>query len=218
MRSLFFLYLDVSFITNYFKKQSTMVFFCYLCYLKKKGVRKTTSITIEDWIQQWSSLSNTFAFPVFDLDHYVDFYQLYPLFYLAPHTILHKQVSILQIYGNNWVFEAKETRGAYPRLHKLDRIIRGFCQKKEIPPIPLAGIMGFYYLEEGNHRLYASKWLGKSVIEAEVVAYNYPAFLRRLRLISHSVDHYVEYNDQCYEVSIEEFLGLSTWKQQYTKQ
>ena len=150
----------------------------------------------------------THSFPTFDTDKRIEFHKEYPLFMFAPQTIKYQEmVDISNICGDNWAFDTIEMRGSYPQYSKLVSLLCGFTstnnyyyQNKQIPPIPLVKIMGSYYMEEGNHRLYLSKMMGRRTIRADVVDVNYEDFLKDSFIKQDYNYWYIVYNNTVYEV------------------
>lgn len=108
---------------------------------------------------------NYYNFPEFDLDKHIDMYETYPCYYYSKAKEIYiKNVNIDLIYGTNWCFESKQSRGSYPNANKIYSILNGhvgnyFYNEKEIPPVHVTKILDMYILEEGNHRLYTIKLL-----------------------------------------------------------
>lgn len=164
-------------------------------------------------------------FPAFDTDKYVDFYLEFPLYSIAPYVIKRNcMIAIDKIYGNNWAFEPKEKRGSYPRYSKLDSLLRGYTRtantyfkNKNIPPVPLVKILGNYYLDEGNHRLYMSKLLGRKTLLADVIDVDYKYFLQNSYLKEFPYGFCIVYENSLYEVSDIEAKNYIKLKEKYDK-
>lgn len=170
---------------------------------------------LEEKLIEWRE---TRDYPEIDLDKYVAFYNVYPLFVFAPYTIKEKiRIPIGKIYGDNWAFQSKRDRGSYPYSNKLDSLFKGYTgrksyiyKKNSVPPVPVAKILDNYYLEEGNHRLYISKLLNRKTIIADVIEYDYKYLLKNSHLeLFWDIPHIV-FKNKAYQINDE-------LKENYTK-
>lgn len=176
---------------------------------KMLGEKQVTPQELENKLKEWEITRN---YPEIDLDKYVDFYSVYPLFVLAPYTIKEKRkIPISKIYGNNWAFQDKQNRGSYPYSNKLKSLFDGYTKRKNnlfykgrtIPPVPVVKIFGKYYLEEGNHRLYLSKLLNRKLILADVMEYDYEYFLKNSYLKFFGNIPCIIYENEVYQIENE---------------
>jgi len=69
---------------------------------------------------------------------------------------------------------ASQDRTGYPKINNLATILSGMLWKRSalggsiIPHVPLIRINGEYYAQEGNHRIYAARLLGRKTQKAKV--------------------------------------------------
>lgn len=124
------------------------------------------------------------GFPTFEKGRFIDLYTSFPCFYFSKETISIQNLKLEDLYGDNWAFESESERGNYPRIHKLESLIKGFENKSNIPPIDVYEIMGKYILREGNHRYYASRMLKRSMINARVQHYDYERWIEQVQIRS----------------------------------
>lgn len=151
----------------------------------KRGKKQLTNKELQKKLEEWKVSRD---YPEVDTHKYIEFHLVYPMFTYAPYEIKNnRRIPIDKIYGDNWAFQNKENRGSYPYSNKLDSLFRGYTRKnnswgiyanKKIPPVPVVKIFDDYFLDEGNHRLYLSKLLGRKTIVADVVEYDYEYFLK----------------------------------------
>lgn len=112
----------------------------------------------------------------------------YPLFHLASQKDLGVlDVECDKIVGGNWANLPPQLRGPYPKPRKFWNLLAGFLNltdqdkniRNKIPEISVYKIFDDYFCDEGNHRLYVSRYLGLKTIKARVVEYDYHSFLKR---------------------------------------
>lgn len=102
-----------------------------------------------------------------------------------------REIPCDQIVGTNWANLPDELiHGPYPKHGKLRRLLAGYLNlnpegrdtASEIPPFPLYHVLDFYFHNEGNHRLYASRLLGRPTVKVELWESNYLEMLRTASL------------------------------------
>lgn len=95
-----------------------------------------------------------------------------------------------QIAGTNWANMPDELIGGpYPKHAKTRRLLAGYLNlneegrdtASEIPPFPVYRVLDVYLNEEGNHRLYVSRLLGRPTVKVELYESNYLEMLRTAR-------------------------------------
>lgn len=173
---------------------------------------------IEDWAENGD-------FPEIDCHKYVDFYKKFPLFQFSKITVLKNiHVPVEAIYGDNWAFQSKGERGHYPSATKLRSLLSGYTNvsndywTKEIPPVPIHKIFDKYYLDEGNHRLYLSKLLGRDTLLSDVYEYDYASLAKTSKLEVFGSDRYIILkNSSIYPVDGEEAKEFQSHKSLLSK-
>lgn len=137
------------------------------------------------------------GFPTFNPMKHLNPYQSFPCFYLAPEVVKVEEVRLETLHGDNWAFDSVETRGNYPRIHKLESILKGLTEEPSpLPPIDVFCIYGNYILTEGNHRYYASMMMGMKTILAKVCYYDYEHLIRNVTFKVYPFGESAIYNGQ----------------------
>lgn len=133
---------------------------------------------------------------VFDIDKFYPFDVAFPLFWYSRHTLkCDIRINIDKLKGNKWVFKSKVSRVGYP-----------LNTNKKTTLMPVFKVMGSYFVEEVNRRLYVSKLLNRKSILADILEYDYEYMLNQAVLHNDSDRdlYYVSYNQQTYELNHEE--------------
>lgn len=181
-----------------------------------------TSFSYYHWkVLNWSDDNK---FPELDTDKYVAFYDKYPLFMFAPRKLLEAQeLNLCDIKGDNWAFEKKETRGSYPKTTKLLDLLGGYVngdypatEPGGVPPIEVVKINGEYFLQEGNHRLYLSKVLGREKILADVSEYDYSYLLKHSYLQEQPWGYAIVLDNGVHDVNQKQAEEYAMRKEEFT--
>lgn len=162
----------------------------------------------------------TESFPEIDCHKFIDFDTEFPCFQMAKSSEKKGQtIRLSDIWGSNWAFQKKEDRGRYPSATKLKWLLSGYTNYRNeswpspIPPVPVYKVLGGYYLDEGNHRLYLSKLLGRATILADVYEFDYEEFLKVAFLLRHGDAHHLVAPDRSiYPISPEEAVNFERYK------
>jgi len=169
----------------------------------KKGVL-VMNPSFNELRKEINNWRKNFSFPDISPEKFNSYYKEFPLWMCAKNIQKPNQmISLEKIYGDNWCFESKQTRGNYPKPSKLLSLLEGYEKNASIPPIDLYLIEGNYYFSEGNHRVYLSTLLGKKEILANVWEVFYDEFLHTSSIYREdSLGGVIEFEDELYEVDI----------------
>lgn len=160
---------------------------------------------------------DTFNFPAFDEDKYLNLERKYPCYFHAKEKSRYiAEVNIALIVGDNWSFESVETRGNYPHISKIINILDAYAgimhhNNNELPAVPIYKIRDTYFLEEGNHRLYVLKLLrslgltNQKTIKCDIFEFDYDSFLKESRIIHDNSTK--EYNQILYNPHHHDIMG-----------
>ena len=170
-----------------------------------------------DKISNWQEEG---TYPEIDCNKFVDFDKEFPCFQMAKSSVKTEQtIRLSDIWGSNWAFQKKEDRGRYPSTTKLKWLLSGYTNfqneswRSPIPPVPVYRVLGGYYLDEGNHRLYLSKLLGRETILADVYEFDYEELLLGSKLLQYGDNfHMVIPDHSIYPVSKEEAKNFERYK------
>lgn len=126
----------------------------------------------------------------------------YPLYCLVPQKNLGIfDIECDKIIGGNWANMPLAEVSGYPKPRKFTDLLMGYLNlndhlrntRDNIPPIPIYKIFDEYFCDEGNHRLYVSRILKFKTIKAEVLEFDYLAFLQNSYLHTTPLQDYIAY-------------------------
>jgi hypothetical protein len=214
---------------------------CSVCYEKESYLSVTEQQEEEQIVRRLKELCEVFnsiteqinqnGFPDLCPVNYKYPEREYPLYSLAPQ----KDIGIIEIecdkiIGGNWAnMPFAEIKGDYPKPRKFVDLLKGYLNlndqlkntRDSIPPIPVYKIFDDYFCDEGNHRLYVSRLLKFETIKAEVLEFDYLAFLQNSYLHETSMQTYIAYPvkengyAQLNEININEVHQYKKLKEKY---